>query len=46
MPSGSSVEGRPRTPAPLVLLLRAHALCGSACPLMRAELLKTLLNGC
>ena len=45
MPSSNSVEACPRVRAPLVPLLRARAPCCSACALMRAERLKTLLNG-
>ena len=45
MPSSNSVEACPRARARLVLLLCARAPCCSACALMRAERLKTLLNG-
>ena len=46
MPSSDSVEACLRARARLVLLLRACAPCFLACALMRAERLKTLLNGC
>ena len=46
MPSSNSVEACPRACPHLVLLLRSRANCCSACALMRAERLKTLLNGC
>ena len=46
MPSRNSAEACPRARARLVLLLRARAPCCSACALMRAERLKTLLNRC
>ena len=46
MPSDSSVEARPHARARSLLLLRAHALCCSACPFMRVARLKTFLNAC
>ena len=46
MPSRNSVEACPRPLARLVLVFRARAPSYSACVLMRAEEMKTLLNGC
>ena len=46
MPSRNSVQACLRARARLVLLLRARAPCCSACALLRAERLKTFLNGC